>query len=448
MGKEKVNEENAAGIRKNLSRREFLKLSGAGLAGATLLGSAGCGGGQSATGGQLELWTFVNTHARWYQSMAESYKKDGNPDFELRVNEIPIPDIFDKLKIAFQSGGAGASDIVDIEQGYFGGFLRGGDVNLIDISGRLKKGNYLDKLVAAREELYSYRGKTYGIEHALTPVVFYYRADIWEGAGVDPSKFQTWDDFLAGSREIAAGGRKVMFFPEHAPLLRQRGGDYFDEQGNVTLDSELSIDTMNWILDFRDRHQIAIAPPDAPIDYTNPATWSAFKEEKVTSIVGADWMAGFIKDNLPDLEGKWKAVKLPAWEEGGRRTSCFGGTGACIVNTSENVKAAWSFLKYSMLTVEGNVRRFKMTNLYPPFKPAWDESELQVKDAYMSGQNLSALFAEVGPDVPPQYQSPYLADITTKFESVLNDVYEGSRSPAEVFKETAEEIRSKAKGGS
>jgi len=30
----------------------------------------------------------------------------------------------------------------------------------------------------------------------------------------------------------------------------------------------------------------------------------------------------------------------------------------------------------------------------------------------------------------------------------LNDVYEGSRSPAEVFKETAEEIRSKAKGGS
>src|SRR5215207_9151352 len=96
----------------NLSRREFLKLSGAGLAGATLLGSAGCGGGQSATGGQLELWTFVNTHARWYQSMAESYKKDGNSDFELRVSEIPIPDIFDKLKIAFQSGGAGAPDIV------------------------------------------------------------------------------------------------------------------------------------------------------------------------------------------------------------------------------------------------------------------------------------------------------------------------------------------------
>ena len=38
------------GIR--ISRREFLKLSGAGLAGATLLGVAGCGGGETIGGGQ------------------------------------------------------------------------------------------------------------------------------------------------------------------------------------------------------------------------------------------------------------------------------------------------------------------------------------------------------------------------------------------------------------
>jgi ABC-type glycerol-3-phosphate transport system substrate-binding protein len=445
MEERRAGQERVPGNRKTLSRRDFLELSGAGLAGAALLAVAGCGGEQSATGGQLELWTFADTHARWYRSMAESYKKDVNPDFELRVTEIAFDSIFDKLQVALQSGGAGAPDIADIEVGNFGTFLRGGNVPFVDLTDRLKNGEYLDRLVAAREELYSYKGETYGIEHALTPVVLYYRADIWEGAGVDPSGFETWDDYIAGAKEIATGQRKAMFFPEHEVMLRQRGGDYFDDSGNVTLDSDLSIDTMNWILDLRDRHQIATAPPDSPIDYFNPTTWSAFKEGRVSSIVGADWVAGIIKDLLPDLAGKWRVASLPAWEKGGRRTSCNGGTGACIIGTSENLEPAWNFLKHGMLTVEGNVSRYKMTNLYPPFKPAWDEPGLQVNDEYFSGQNLTALFAEVGPEVPPQYQSPYLPEIFQKFESVLASVDNGSRSPADVFKEIANEIRAKAR---
>ncbi|MEZ4729549.1 MAG: hypothetical protein R3E79_20655 [Caldilineaceae bacterium] len=57
---------------------------------------------------QLELWTFVNTHARWYQSMAEDYKKEVNPDFDLTVTEIAYADMHDKLQIALQTGGVGA----------------------------------------------------------------------------------------------------------------------------------------------------------------------------------------------------------------------------------------------------------------------------------------------------------------------------------------------------
>jgi multiple sugar transport system substrate-binding protein len=35
---------------RKLNRRDFLKMSGAGLAGAALLGAAGCGGGSGGTG--------------------------------------------------------------------------------------------------------------------------------------------------------------------------------------------------------------------------------------------------------------------------------------------------------------------------------------------------------------------------------------------------------------
>ena len=76
-----------------------------------------------------------------------------------------------RLQIALQAGGVGAPDLVDLEQGRFGGFLRGGgDPGLVDLTDRLKEGGYMKDLVAARQALYSYKGKTYGIEHALTPV--------------------------------------------------------------------------------------------------------------------------------------------------------------------------------------------------------------------------------------------------------------------------------------
>src|SRR3712207_9025951 len=40
---------------KRLSRRDFLKVGGTGLAGAALLGTPGCGGGQQQSGGPIEL---------------------------------------------------------------------------------------------------------------------------------------------------------------------------------------------------------------------------------------------------------------------------------------------------------------------------------------------------------------------------------------------------------
>jgi ABC-type glycerol-3-phosphate transport system substrate-binding protein len=142
----------------------------------------------------------VRQYSRWYEEQAERYAAEVNPSFTLEVTEIAYPDMHDNLLVSLQSGGVGAPDIADIEQGRFGGFLVGGDPGLVDLRPRLEEGGYLEQLVAAREGLYSYEGKIYGIEHALTPVVLYYRADIWEGAGADPAEFETWTILLQALR--------------------------------------------------------------------------------------------------------------------------------------------------------------------------------------------------------------------------------------------------------
>ncbi len=386
----------------------------------------------------LELWTFAGTHARWFREQAERYKTEVNPDFNLEVVEIAYADMHDRLRISLQSGGTGAPDLADIEQGAFGSFLRGGDPGLLPLNEMLDAGGYTEELVAAREALYTYDGTTYGVEHALTPVVLYYRADIWEGAGFDPQTFATWDDFVTSAKAIVEANPGVVPLPVHGSLhellLRQRGADYFDAEGNVTIDSELSVDTMNWILAQMEAG-VAAQMPDGD------ATWAAFKDGTLISMVGADWYAGFFKDNAPELEGKWKAAPLPAWEAGGPRTSVWGGTGLTIIATSPNVEEAKKFMEFAMLSVEGNVRRFELTSLFPPFKPAWTSERLHAADAYFSGQDLGGLFADVGAEAPSQYQSPYRTQLNDLWTAARQDVLDGNRTPEEVFQEIAESVR-------
>lgn len=406
--------------------------AGAAAAGATAPAATAAPASVGGSSAQLELWTFVDTHARWFKAMAEEYKKQ-NPGFDLKVTQIAYNDMHDKLQVALQSGGAGAPDLADIEQGRFGGFLRSENPGLVDLTDRLKP--YQGKLVTAREALYTYQGKTYGIEHALTPVVLYYRADVWEAAGADPTKFATWDDFIAGAKQVTKDDVKAINFPGHDVLLRQRGSDYFDKDGKVTLDSDLSIETMNWILDLRDKHKVAAQDPGGD------AYWAAIKAGKFLSAVGADWFAGFFKDNAPTLKGKWKAVPLPAFKAGGLRTSVAGGTGNCIVSTSKRIEDAWKFQQFTMLSVEGNVKRYELTNLFPPLIPAQQDPRLHKPDEYFSNQDLGKVFADLGPSVPPQYQSPFRTEMNTKLTPLWQDIYDGKRKPADVFKQVADEIR-------
>ena len=388
---------------------------------------------------ELELWAFVNTHARWFREQAERYADEVNPDFSLNVIEIAYGDLHDRLLISIQSGGVGAPDIADVEQGRFGSFLRGGgDPGFVELNALLDEGGHTENLVATRQVLYTSMGSVYGIEHALTPVVLYYRADIWEGAGFDPQEFVTWDDFVDAARAIVAENPEVVPLPIFTRLpvllLRQQGADWFNADGEVTIDSEESIAMMDWLLSLQEEGIAAQMP-------AGDATWAAFKDGTLISMVGADWYGGFFKDNAPELAGKWKAAPLPAFEDGGRRTSVYGGTGATVVATSDHVEDALSFLEFSMLSIEGNVRRFEMTTLWPPYIPAMADERLHAADEYFSGQDLGALFADVGPEAPPQWQSAFRSQLNSLWSAAFQDVIDGNRSPEEVFTEIAETIR-------
>lgn len=390
---------------------------------------------------ELEIWVHVATHGRWFEAMAESYREEVNPEFEVNVQEVgTADDVADRLLVSLRAGGEGAPDIVDIEQSWFGQFLLGEETGLVDLRERLPEGA-LDDFVESRLALYSEPGHTYCLEHALTPVGLYYRADLWEDAGVDPESFETWDDFVDGARELATDDIKAISFfrDHHQTLLRQRGSDYFNAEGEPILDSDLSVETLEWMIELEDEGLAAPAP-----DVNNvfaPEWWAAFNADEIASVIGADWYGGVMKDNLPELAGDWRMIPLPAFEPGGARTSVWGGTGACVVESGDHVDASLDFLEFAFLSVEGNVKRYELVNLFPPFLPAFEDERLLQPDDYFGGQVLGEIFASVADEVPEQHQSPWRSEMIDRIASVADPVWRGERDVATAFSEINDAIR-------
>src|SRR5918995_4666995 len=94
----------------NLSRKDFLKLGGAGLAGAALLGTAGCGGGSGGSGDLILSWGPDDTGS--LQKLVKQFNQQSK-DFKVTYQEMPVDtgQYFDKLRTQFQAGG-GDIDVI------------------------------------------------------------------------------------------------------------------------------------------------------------------------------------------------------------------------------------------------------------------------------------------------------------------------------------------------
>ena len=89
-----------------------------------------------------------------------------------------------------------------------------------------------------------------------------------------------------------------------------------------------------------------------------------FAEGKIAAVIGADWYAGSLKNELAEGAGNWRAAPLPAFEEGGARTSTHGGTAYTITTQSEHPEEAWAFIEFALFNEDNKILE------YPREQPA------------------------------------------------------------------------------
>jgi arabinosaccharide transport system substrate-binding protein len=368
----------------------------------------------------LTYWTFANTHYDAYLQAVPSFEA-AHPGVKVDLQLVSGQAVTSRLQAAFWAD-LDVPDLVEVEISAAGSFFRGplADVGFVDLTDRIHRSGLWDRMVQARFAPYTRRGHLFGLPHDVHPVQLAYRRDLFEQLGVDTSRIETWDDFIRIGRRVTIPNRRYMIELSDSDAanlemcLFQRGGGYFDPQGNCIFDNETAVRTMQWYVPL-------VAGPQKIGNNLGGGMilTKAVEDGYLLCLVCPDWRSKGIEKDIPRMAGKMALMPLPAVAPGERRTSTWGGTMLGITKHCAHPDLAWDLARHFYLDKADLAQRFRGTNILPALREAWKEPAFREPRPYWSGQPLGALYAALAPQVPFQYTSPFITTAKAKLGEAL-----------------------------
>src|SRR5215204_5555839 len=239
-----------------MNRRDFLRMSGAGLAGVGLLGAGACGGG-GGTSGKLRwsMWSDTPEETKVWKSLAEDVHEK-NPDITVKLETVTFADYWDKLSTQIAS--ENEADIVAMQSLRMPGFAARGALQPLKPFIEDDSGFDVNDFFGAIRQGLSVDGELYALGYDIGPIILYYNKDLFDKAGVGPPPAETsmsWEEFREKAEQLTDPGAKEYGFVEQpvfdfmVPWLWSGGGDYMNAAQTVcTLDTPESIAAMEFVI--------------------------------------------------------------------------------------------------------------------------------------------------------------------------------------------------------
>ena len=381
--------------------------------------------GEQAPRADLVMVTFTPAHFAEYQRAIPRFEREHNLRVELQFADWAS--LQRRLQNAMLAG-VDVPDVVEMMESSLGFFTRGPekDFGFLDLTERLERDGLDERIVSSRFALWMARGKIYGVPHDVHPIMLAYRTDIVQELGINVEELDTWDKFVEVGRRVTRDldgdgtrDRYMLEMPANGTwalqaLMAQLGGGYFDENGDINFVNEATEQAMLWYIEnSRGPKQIGY-----DVGWGQSVT-KALSDGLVLFFWTPDWRSYWFELYAPKNKGKMALMPLPAFEPGGRRTSVWGGAGACISKSSKRPDDAWELLKFLYFDPREIGPRFKGTNILPPLKEAWSAPEIQAKNPYYSGQRIGKLYADLAPMTPPVYSAPVHTVAGSKLDEAL-----------------------------
>ena len=168
---------------RGISRKDFLKTSGTGLAGAVLLGAAGCGGG-GQSGGVTELYySAAPDETGTTQKLVDKFNKQNKGTYKVIFVEgnADTGQRLDKLRTQFQAGGENL-DVILGDVIWTAELAANGWVT--DLTDRFPESTQKEYLPGSVEAII-FDGKPYAMPWYTDTGLLYYRKDLLEQSGYD-----------------------------------------------------------------------------------------------------------------------------------------------------------------------------------------------------------------------------------------------------------------------
>ena len=372
------------------------------------------------------LWTFASNHVPMYEKALENW----NLEHERETKVI----LFDAMALRrrMMSGffsGTPVAELIEVNgdgtRPAFRGPLEA--IGFADLTDHLFKEGVYEQLNEPSFSIWSTRGRIFGIPHDVHPVMLAYNAEIIEGeAGIDMSAIETWDDFMNALKPLVKdydGDGHVDRYCMELPLgnstlievfMLQAGGGYFDQNLNVTINSDINARVLCNLAVWASKHNNYTMDVGA----FSANSYRLMMDGVILSWLSPDWRNFLSRKYMKSLTGKVKLMPLPAWEKGGLRTSVYGGTMLGIPRNNEDFEGSWELAKHLYLNEEIARQQYLDMDIITPLKKVWDDPIFDQPDPFFSNQSKGRMYIEQAPNVPERVNSPY-SDVAVQMVSTV-----------------------------
>lgn len=260
-----------------------------------------------------------------------------------------------KITASSAAGGVGLPDCFKLNNGDIPRLVEQGAVK--DITDLVAP--YKDMLPQVAWDMVTFQGKIWGIPANSPAGGMYYRYDICQKYGIDPTTLTTWDKWLeAGKKVVAESGGKVSWFnasknkingPLDLTVFQQFKAEILSADSKVTINSENYKNALEFLKKMRD------AKIAATIDDWSAPWYQSMKDGTVACYGNGTWFVQTFIQQAPDTKGKWLFVPFPAVTEGGDRYPNYGSATCFISSQTKKVDAALEWCKAWTLDKKGSL---------------------------------------------------------------------------------------------
>ncbi len=380
-------------------KHTFRAISIAALAAGALVLTGCAGGGEDTSSGPvtLDYWTWAPN----VQEMADVWNAE-HPDIQVKVTEAAGADDMIAKLLAAERAGEGP-DMAQAE------FQKLPNLVVSDVAADISQ--YADTFSSDFSDgamsLVTVGDGVYGVPQDIGPMIFVYRADLFEQYGLTPPA--TWDEYAALAKQVkeVAPNSFLGGYPDDASTFaaytQPLGAEWWSTDGeswSVDIDGSASQRVATFWQDLVESGNVDTT------HFFTPEWNTMMNDGTLLSWTAGVWAPGVMESVAPDTAGLWAAAPMPSWD-GETQVGLMGGSSVLVTKSSDHPEEAVQFLQWLNGSEEGSTELIDKGGLFPASIAGQDALADQPVPSLVSGQTDFWTFAAgVAADTAPVTWGP------------------------------------------